>query len=739
MKGFRIASTTLPGLVLWSALSGCGQGLAGRPMVNADEPPMIPVGLGAFRMWDRWAYLRIGQRTYMTSTYDRRGANEAADASHFLYQLADDRNVSLDIMGKGVLAFVRTNHWHGSPWHYIVDGRDHVVQESTTPDPDHRVENSVFIPQEQFPHPLTWTWSITKGADLMWVPIPFEQSFTLAYGRTHYGTGYYIYHKFLPDAPNLSRPIKSWNMDVPPPEVLELINRSGTDIAAGCGDYHIEFASRDLEAGAVGTLFDVDGTGPRMVRAIKLAIGQEQARALGEAFLRVYWDGSQHASIAAPVKLLFGTGSMFNRENKEYLVKAFPVNIRFADGQVRLSMYFPMPFRRKARFELTTAPGMPIRGLSGSLDCAAYRDPANWVGYFHATYVDHGEPRPGRDLVFLDTTKVEGGGEWCGHFVGTSFIFSDRAVLRTLEGDPRFYFDDSNSPQAQGTGTEEWGGGGDYWGGRNMTIPFAGHPVGCRKKEEAKDPEDLIQSAYRFLLSDLMPFGKNVRITFEHGGENNVPEHYRSVTFWYGINQPCLILTDTFEVGDPADEQRHGYESPQASPVQTLSSRYEWGVDHLDGKEVFPETSDTGRFTKGSSTFTLKLDPRNIGVMLRRKMDYSFPNQCANVSVSEDKAGAGWHEVGMWYTPGSNTVVYSNPKAETGATEHHVQTSNRRWREDEFLLPRWATQGRSAIRVKVEFVPRNIPLFPGHPLAEQAWSEYQYKAYCYVMPKVAAR
>ena len=108
---------------------GCGRGFTGRTLVNATEPPVIPVGLDAFRMWDRWAYLRIGQRTYMTSTYDRRGGNETADASHFLYQLADDRNVSLDVMGPGVLAFVRNNHWHGSPWHYIVDGRDHVVQE----------------------------------------------------------------------------------------------------------------------------------------------------------------------------------------------------------------------------------------------------------------------------------------------------------------------------------------------------------------------------------------------------------------------------------------------------------------------------------------------------------------------------------------------------------------------------------------------------------------------------------
>jgi hypothetical protein len=34
----------------------------------------------------------------------------------------------------------------------------------------------------------------------------------------------------------------------------------------------------------------------------------------------------------------------------------------------------------------------------------------------------------------------------------------------------------------------------------------------------------------------------------------------------------------------------------------------------------------------------------------------------------------------------------------------------------------------------VKFTPVNIPLFPGYPLTETAWSEISYKAYCYVMP-----
>ena len=97
----------------------------------------------------------------------------------------------------------------------------------------------------------------------------------------------------------------------------------------------------------------------------------------------------------------------------------------------------------------------------------------------------------------------------------------------------------------------------------------------------------------------------------------------------------------------------------------------------------------------------------------------------------------GWKPAGVWYLAGSNTCVYSNPKEELGATQHVVQTSNRRFRDDEFLVPRALTAGRSAIRVRVQFTPVKRPLFPGRPLADLAWSEIRYSAYCFVMPAAA--
>jgi hypothetical protein len=95
---------------------------------------------------------------------------------------------------------------------------------------------------------------------------------------------------------------------------------------------------------------------------------------------------------------------------------------------------------------------------------------------------------------------------------------------------------------------------------------------------------------------------------------------------------------------------------------------------------------------------------------------------------------ATWKPAGTWYLAGANTCLYSNPKGEMGATQHVVETSNRRFRDDEFLVARQLTRGRSSIRIRVKFVPVNIPLFPGRTLAELAWSEMRYDAYCFVMP-----
>jgi hypothetical protein len=723
----RVIAGTAAGL----ALLGSGSRVTG-------QVPPLPIGLDAYRQWDRWPLLRTGMRTYMRSTYDRRGGNEGADASHFLYQLADDDNVTLDIESPGILTFVRTNHWHGSPWRYLVDGRENLISESSTADPGHPVENSTFLPPGLFVEPLAYTWSTTRGADLNWTPIPFERSFRMGYSRTHYGTGYYIWHQFVPGT-RLSQPIRTWRAAAPPMDVVKLLNRSGSDLLPAAGS---EDARRMGLAGQRGR-FKVDAGrmihvvtltgGPNQVRSLSFDAPRDQALALGRLRLRITWDGRADPSVDAPLALFFGAGTLYNRENRRFFVKAFPVNVEYSAERVTLRCFFPMPFRQSARIELVNDSTGPVEG-EWSVRAAPPRDPIHLLGYFHAMYRDHPHPMRGEDLTLLDTAGIEGSSVWSGHLVGTSFIFSHNANLGTLEGDPRFYFDDSQTPQAQGTGTEEWCGGGDYWGGLNMTLPLAGHPVGARNQMEAKSAEDKVESAYRFLLADVMPFGRRALIRLEHGGTNESTEHYETVTYWYGLPEETLVRTDSLHVSDASDESKHGYRASGASAPYSLTSRYEWGVDTLDGREIYPAEPDTGRVVKGESSFSLKLDPRNVGVLLRRKLDYSFPNQRAEVWVSAAAGAPRWRHAGVWYLAGSNTCVYSNPIKELGATRHVIETSNRRFRDDEFLIPRSLTSGRSAIRVRIVFTPLNRPLYPGAPVPELAWSEFRYTAYCFVPP-----
>src|SRR5215204_3276222 len=171
MRGSRRRNASLS-LVL-VLIATCARAQDSTP---APKLPQVPFGLDAFTQWERWPYLRIGVRCYMRSTFDRTGGNNNADAAHFIRQIDDTHNVAMDELGPGILWFVRYNHWHGSPWQYLVDGKEIIVQETSTRDPLHPAKDSVFMPATLFPSGLNFTWSATKGADLSWTPISFEKS-----------------------------------------------------------------------------------------------------------------------------------------------------------------------------------------------------------------------------------------------------------------------------------------------------------------------------------------------------------------------------------------------------------------------------------------------------------------------------------------------------------------------------------------------------------------------------------
>ena len=88
----------------------------------------------------------------------------------------------------------------------------------------------------------------------------------------------------------------------------------------------------------------------------------ENAIDLERMRLIVTWDDAQYPSIDAPVCLFFGAGTLYNREQQEYLVKGFPMNIRYdyPNRKIELGCYYPMPFFKSAKFELAGIKPSPI-------------------------------------------------------------------------------------------------------------------------------------------------------------------------------------------------------------------------------------------------------------------------------------------------------------------------------------------------------------------------------------------
>jgi hypothetical protein len=407
----------------------------------------------------------------------------------------------------------------------------------------------------------------------------------------------------------------------------------------------------------------------------------------GNSRLRIYWDGESTPSVDAPLKFLVGDGAGVYQPQGRALVSGLLAGAKGDGSSMDFSLYYPMPFHSTARITLTSDPSASVLDKLGwRLRLQPFPDPAGWWGTLHVTYTSVPNPVPGQDMTFLDVSGS-------GRVVGTVINFS--RVGGTLEGNPSFYIDNSPTPQVEGTGTEEWGLGGNYWNGNHQTtLPLGGLPSSTNNPP-GTDVDGAAE--YRFLVADSVPFNDHLTLRWQHGGRDETTEPYRAAVMWYGTSSQTAPLTDEVHVGDPPSAASHHYSSPGAVP-STLTAAYGYGLQA-------GATTDTGDTSTGTTSFTMRLDPANAGAFLRRMSDYSLPNQRSNVFVDGRFAGT-------WYAAGS-----------FGGTD--AQGVSRRWRDDEFPLPASLTAGKTAVSIQIQFV--RTP-------ADNAWSEFGYQMYSFVPP-----
>ena len=627
---------------------------------SSNAVPPLYLGLDSYAHWDKLSYLEIGDRIGSQTTADPGGSNQVIDLHGTL----------LDEVGPGVATILRFQQTYGSPWGLIVDGKRTVVN------PSDLGEMKPGGAASLFPYPLSLNPGQSHGSSIIAAAVPFADELKVTAGSAN-GNFYSMYRK-LP----LGTKLPAYGDPAATSTAVALLRAAGTDIApAG-----IPSRSGTTALGAANipvALATISG-GPYQIRAIKVQVPLSKAVELGNDIMRIYWDGETSPSVDAPIKFLAGDGAGVYSPSGRQLVQGLLANIT-SDGKASMSfnLYYPMPFASSARIVIVPTGGSAgLAGINWSVSYQPFNDPKAWWAPFHANYVSIPKPAAGQSMTFLDY-------HGSGKLIGTVVNFG--SVGGTLEGNPDIYLDGSQTPQFAGTGTEEWGLGGNYWNnGQQVSLAMAGLPSATSNPAGANVDG---AAEYRFLIADSIPFNSQVIVKWEHGGTNDSPQPYRATMLWYGTPAQTAVLSDDLQAGSVMSGKAHSFSAPGSS-VYSLRAAYEY-------LPYAPLTTGIVAETTGTATFTMKLSSGNVGAFLRRTFDSCIGGQRATVRVDGTFAGT-------WYNPGAS------PR--TGYDGH-----DRCWRDDDFVLPPGLTQGKSSVTIQLTAAN-----------ASTAWTASDYKLYSFV-------
>jgi hypothetical protein len=234
-----------------------------------------------------------------------------------------------------------------------------------------------------------------------------------------------------------------------------------------------------------------------------------------DLLIRIYWEGSPHPSVEAPIGDFFGVAMGVNAE-----MSGFPIQST-SEGRAR-NCWWHMPFNRATRVTVTnTSPDKRNIGLYYYIDYALYDQPTKDISYFHARFIETDPPLRGKPILLSEAV-----GE--GHFVGVVMGHRARTPGWFGEGDDIITVDGKIS--FIGTGTEDYFC--DAWGFREFSEPFFGVPI-----YEGRVIGDRL-SAYRFHIMDPIPFKKSFKFEIEHWPwvspwPNTGRGYFSSLGFWY--------------------------------------------------------------------------------------------------------------------------------------------------------------------------------------------------------------
>ncbi|HLJ54518.1 MAG TPA: glycoside hydrolase family 172 protein [Chthonomonadaceae bacterium] len=268
--------------------------------------------------------------------------------------------------------------------------------------------------------------------------------------------------------------------------------------------------ARSVAPGETLTLLDVKGAG--IIRRFWVTIAPRSEMTIHrQAILRMYWDDAKDPSVEVPIGDFFGVGF---GEQKDYI--SLPLN----ETSGGYNCYWPMPFHKSARWTITNLSKRRIDAFYYNVDYTAYRRLPGRLLDFHATWRRENPTTREKNYTILDAQ-----GE--GHFCGVALFMQNRRGhgFGFLEGDEMIYVDGEDKPSINGTGTEDYFSSGWYFDRGLYSAPYHGVTILDTTKGRV--------SAYRWHIEDAMNFKKSLRVTIEHGNQNDTEADYSSVAYYY--------------------------------------------------------------------------------------------------------------------------------------------------------------------------------------------------------------
>jgi hypothetical protein len=641
---------------------------------TSTSPPSMPEGEQALTAIDGLPLLQLDAHSRHASSYDRTGGNQ--DWANGLGVDTAGNMILLDARGPGCVYRV----WFTG---FSTTDRIHFYfDDESTARIDMLLGDLFGGKAAPFTAPLVGNSQVSSGGFFSYVPLPFARSLRITATN---GSPYYYnidFHSLPQDSV-----VTSWTGTEDLSSARSIWAAAGVDPKLPAAN-EAPSAAFDLAPGATQVLFD--GDGPSELTSIEMSLpglvpisrdaaadaadgaaddaaGVLTTDSLDTLWMSIAWDGESPPSVLAPVGSLFALGNLRPSASGGLMAGAR------SDGT--LYLYFPMPFAKHAHVEIANRGAEAIVGASARIGSRPFPHTFDTVGTFATAYRD-GPSVPGADLTLLEAL---GSGKVVGVVLSESHAACGQQcnVRGYLEGDERVLVDGARTPVVLGTGTEDFFNGGFYF----LDGPF-GLPTHGNVAHEAVSALDAT-SAYRFFVSDPIPFRSHVRLSLQHGPADDVDVQAATLVYYYRQPRVRLVSSDEFVVGDAAGEAAHQYRLTNPTWSGSFTGTFEGELDSQTW-------TSTGRAHMGSSFFVLHVDPANQGVVLRRLLNQTTVAQRATVLVD----GVA---VGDWLTPGGNAW---HP-----------------WREEDFPISASFTSGKSSLSIEIRFVSSDVD-----------WNEFRYEA-----------